>query len=235
MGRFSDGPVVKNPPANAGDKGSISGLGRFHMSWDNWTHVSQPLSTYSRVWEPQLLKPTRPRACALQQENHHMRSLHTATKSNPCMLQLVKAHGEAIESQHSQKTKYINLLEIKKWVGKMEMWYPQEPQPLCNTYRREGCYWGAWAQTHLSKDTVKKQQFKACIDYLGGFLGGSVGKESTYNAGDLGLIPGWGRYPKIRRKWQTNPVFLPGKSHGQRSLAGYIVHGVTQSQTRLSD
>ena len=24
-----------------------------------------------------------------------------------------------------------------------------------------------------------------------------------------------------RRKWQLTPVFLPGKSHGQRSLAGY--------------
>ena len=24
-----------------------------------------------------------------------------------------------------------------------------------------------------------------------------------------------------RRKWQLNPVFLPGKSHGQKSLAGY--------------
>ena len=24
-----------------------------------------------------------------------------------------------------------------------------------------------------------------------------------------------------RRKWQHSPVFLPGKSHGQRSLAGY--------------
>ena len=24
-----------------------------------------------------------------------------------------------------------------------------------------------------------------------------------------------------RRKWQPTPVFLPGKSHGQRSLAGY--------------
>ena len=28
-----------------------------------------------------------------------------------------------------------------------------------------------------------------------GFLGGSIGKESTCNAGDLGLIPGLGRYP----------------------------------------
>ena len=24
-----------------------------------------------------------------------------------------------------------------------------------------------------------------------------------------------------RRKWQPTPVFLPGKSHGQRTLAGY--------------
>ena len=24
-----------------------------------------------------------------------------------------------------------------------------------------------------------------------------------------------------RRKWQPTPVFLPGKSHGQRSLGGY--------------
>ena len=28
-----------------------------------------------------------------------------------------------------------------------------------------------------------------------------------------------------RRKWQANPLFLPGKSHGQRSLAGYSPWG----------
>ena len=28
---FPDGPVVENLPANAGDMGSIPGLGRFHM------------------------------------------------------------------------------------------------------------------------------------------------------------------------------------------------------------
>ena len=28
-----------------------------------------------------------------------------------------------------------------------------------------------------------------------------------------------------RRKWQTSPVFLPGESHGQRSLAGYSPWG----------
>ena len=37
---------------------------------------------------------------------------------------------------------------------------------------------------------------------------------------DLGSIPGIGKVP-WRRKWQPTLVFLPGKSHGQRSVAGY--------------
>ena len=51
------------------------------------------------------------------------------------------------------------------------------------------------------------------------FPGGSDGKASACNAGDLGLIPWLGRFP-WRRKWQPTLVFLPGKSHGQRSLIG---------------
>ena len=34
-----------------------------------------------------------------------------------------------------------------------------------------------------------------------------------------------------RRNWQPTPGFLPGKSHGQKSLLGYTVHGVTKSWT----
>ena len=33
----------------------------------------------------------------------------------------------------------------------------------------------------------------------------------------------------LRRKWQPTPVFLPGKSHGQRSLAGYSPWGRKES------
>ena len=33
------------------------------------------------------------------------------------------------------------------------------------------------------------------------------------------------------RKWQTAPVFLPGKFHGQRSLAGYSPRGLKESDT----
>ena len=39
----------------------------------------------------------------------------------------------------------------------------------------------------------------------------------------------------IHAIWQSTPVLLPGKSHGQRSLLGYTVHGVTKSRTRMSD
>ena len=34
-----------------------------------------------------------------------------------------------------------------------------------------------------------------------------------------------------RRQWQPTPVFLPGKSHGQRSLAGYSPWGQKESDT----
>ena len=37
-----------------------------------------------------------------------------------------------------------------------------------------------------------------------------------------------------RGKWQPTTVFLPREFHGQRSLAGYIVHGVAKSWTQLS-
>ena len=35
----------------------------------------------------------------------------------------------------------------------------------------------------------------------------------------------WVRKIPWRRKWQSNPVFLPGESHGQRSLMGYSPWG----------
>ena len=34
-----------------------------------------------------------------------------------------------------------------------------------------------------------------------------------------------------RRAWQPTPVFLPGKSHGQRSLVGYSQYGRKESDT----
>ena len=59
------------------------------------------------------------------------------------------------------------------------------------------------------------------------FPGGSDSKASVYNAGDPDSSPGLGR--SLERKWQSTPVLLPGKSHGQRSLVGYSLWGRKES------
>jgi len=58
-----------------------------------------------------------------------------------------------------------------------------------------------------------------------GFTGGSSGKESTYNVGDTGSIPGVGKIPTWGGKYLPTLVFLPEKSHGKRSLVGYSPWG----------
>ena len=63
-----------------------------------------------------------------------------------------------------------------------------------------------------------------------GAICGSDGKESACNAGELGSIPGLGRSPG-GGEWQLTPVFLPGESQGQRSLAGYSPWGLKESDT----
>ena len=58
------------------------------------------------------------------------------------------------------------------------------------------------------------------------FLGspcGSAVKESTYNAGDLGSIPGLGRSPGEGKGY-------PLQYSGLENSMGCIVHGVTKSQ-----
>ena len=61
-------------------------------------------------------------------------------------------------------------------------------------------------------------------------------KNPPANAGDMKRCEfnPWVRKIPWRRAWQPTPVFLPGESHGQRSLAGYSPYGVAESQTQLS-
>ena len=56
-----------------------------------------------------------------------------------------------------------------------------------------------------------------------GFPGGISGKESICQCRrhKRCRFNTWVRKIPWRRKWQPTPVFLPGESHGQRSLAGY--------------
>ena len=61
-----------------------------------------------------------------------------------------------------------------------------------------------------------------------GFPCGSAGKESTHNAGDLGFIPRLGRSSAEGKGY-------PLQYSGWENSTDCIVHGVTESRTRLSD
>ena len=56
------------------------------------------------------------------------------------------------------------------------------------------------------------------------------GKESSCPCSDCRFHPRVGKIP-WRRKWQPTPVFLPGKSLGQRSLAGCSPWGHKEQDT----
>ena len=59
-----------------------------------------------------------------------------------------------------------------------------------------------------------------------GFSCGSASKESTCNAGDLGLIPGLGQSPREGNGY-------PLQYSGLENSMDYIIHRVAKSQTRL--
>ena len=66
-----------------------------------------------------------------------------------------------------------------------------------------------------------------------GFPGGSVGKESSFSAGDWGSIPGSGRSPG---EGNGNPLQYCCLENSMDSGAWWAtVHGITKSQTQLGD
>ena len=66
-----------------------------------------------------------------------------------------------------------------------------------------------------------------------GFPGGSEGKASACNAGDLGSIPGSGRSPG---EGNGNPLQYSCLENPMDGRAWWAtVHGVAKSQTRLND
>ena len=58
-------------------------------------------------------------------------------------------------------------------------------------------------------------------------------ENSLANAGDIKDtgFDSWVMKIPWRRSWQPTPVFLPGESHRQRSLAGYSPWGLQESDT----
>ena len=59
-------------------------------------------------------------------------------------------------------------------------------------------------------------------------------KNPAANAGEAASVPGLGRCPG-GGLGKPSTILAPGESHGRRSLACYIVHGVQECQTCLND
>ena len=73
----------------------------------------------------------------------------------------------------------------------------------------------------------------AQVNHIQGFPGGPTGKEPACQHKRhkrSGFNPWVGKIP-WRRAWQPTPEFLPGKFHGQRSLAGYSPLGCKELDT----
>ena len=66
-----------------------------------------------------------------------------------------------------------------------------------------------------------------------GFPGDSDGKESAYDAGDPGSIPGLGRFPGKGNGYPLRYSCLENSMDREAWLA--TLHGVTKSWTRLGD
>ena len=83
-----------------------------------------------------------------------------------------------------------------------------------------------WALPYLTKAAASL--FSYNVQTEGGFPHSSVDKESAYNAGDPGLIPGLGRSA-------GEGIGYPLQYSGLENSMDFIVHGVAKSQTGLSN
>ena len=89
---------------------------------------------------------------------------------------------------------------------------------------REACMLLSLRSQRVLHDWATEQQQPATMTELPMWCSG---KDAVCNAGDTRncRFDPWVRKIPWRREWQPNPVFLPGKFHGQRSLVGYNLQG----------
>ena len=99
----------------------------------------------------------------------------------------------------------------------------------CSAFEGEESYQECTSRDRVVEDIRESMGSKRRMGIICAYpLLAQDGKESACYVGDLDSIPGSRRFP-WRRKWLPTPVFLLGKSHGQRSLSGYM--GIAELDT----
>ena len=88
--------------------------------------------------------------------------------------------------------------------------------------RDKGAWWAAIYEVAQSRTWLKQLSSKAIYGASWWLKGKESACQCRFYRGEFDL---WvGKIP-WRRKWQSTPVFLPGKSHGQRILEDYSPWG----------
>ena len=103
--------MVKSPPADAEDTGSVSGPGT------EISHAVEQLSPCAATTEALVLKP------AIHKRSHTMRSLCRASKSSPCSRQLEKAHAQQGRPSAAKNKQIIQFFLIKRALKKGWGWW----------------------------------------------------------------------------------------------------------------
>ena len=176
-------------------------------------------------------------------DKHHVSSYHVPI---PALLSMLGVQLHSLTSLFPLWTRSLGVLFCNlpiKW--HVMMWRGNTWQKGSSNYKMG---LGSWGQRGLPGSSAgKKKNLPAMqetpVQFLDqeipwrrdrlptpvflGFPGGSAGKESACNAGDLGSIPGWGRPPE-----EGNDYSL--QYSGLEKSTDCIVHGVANSQTGMA-
>ena len=122
--------------------------------------------------------------------------------------------GELLEKEMA--THSLILLQEIPWI--------EEPGGVQSKGFQSQTQLSEWARTHahgLESEVLIQQHYCPPKKRLLGFLGGTGGKEPACQARRHKghRFDPWVRKIPWSRKCQPTPVFLPGESHGQRSLS----------------
>ena len=171
-----------------------------------------------------------------------MRSPHTTTREKAPLMATRRKPSRSNEDPLQPKiNKYFKIIFkksmtsvlIKKELGWGEIW----------TQRKEKAMW-RWRQRLATSQGLpgankcwrKKGLF---LRVLGSSVGASPVAQQVKDPPAVQetretQVRSLGWEDPLEEEMAATPVFLAGESHGWRSLAGYIVHGVAKSRTRLS-
>ena len=144
---------------------------------------------------------------------------HRALSWAPCAIQQVRISCLEMHEIHSQellKAIYWKSNISPQFIPHLSILLPEAPISFRLFISSSKISLLKRASSYMHCDeTVKGMSSKGLPQRLSG-------QESSCSAGRHTFNP-WVRENSWRRKWKSTPVFLPGKPHGQRSLASYMV------------